>query len=112
MGFAGITKNQGRDFNYFQKVNVNWSNFGGGATDNIGPDLCITFSTTGVMFLNEGSGTVEYSFNGNIVHGELNSNNLTQGISFDNRVISLIWFRCKIGSSGPITVSVHAWKAT
>lgn len=109
MGFAGFTKNQGRDYNYFQKTAVNWSTFGGGASDGYGPDQIITFSTQGVMFLNEGSGVVEYSFNGNTVHGELDSSKITAGLSFDNRVISMIWFRVKSGSTGPITISVQAW---
>lgn len=109
MGFPGITKKQGRDFNYFVETAVNWTTFGGGSTDGYGPDQVITFITQGVMFLNLGSGTVEYSFNGNTVHGELNSANPSVGMVFDNRIISLIWFRVKTGSSGPITISVQAW---
>lgn len=110
MGFAGIPKKtQGLDFNYFIKTAVNWSTFGGGASDGIGPDQIITFNTQAALFLNEGTGVVEYSFNGNTVHGELDSTNVTKGLAFDNRVISLIWFRVKTGSTGPITVSVQAW---
>lgn len=109
MGFAGINKKSFRDHDYFQKVSVNWIAFGGGSTDGIGPDLIITFSTRNIMFLNEGTGVVEYSFNGNRVHGELNSATVTQALSFDNRVVSTIWFRVKTGSTGPIIVSVQAW---
>lgn len=110
MGFPGIPKKtQGLDSNYFVKTAVNWSNFGGGSSDNIGPDQIITFSTQGVLLLNEGTGVVEVSFNGNTVHCELDSTNVTKGLAFDNRVISLIWFRVKTGSTGPITVSVNAW---
>ena len=109
MGYPGVTKTQGRDFNFYQVLPVNWSTFGGGASDGYGCDMIITFTTTGVMFLNEGTGTVEYSFNGSTVHGELASGSPTAGLTFDNRVISLIWFRVKTGSNGPINVSVQAW---
>lgn len=93
----------GRDYNYFQKVSVNTAAF---ATDC---DSLITFTTQGLMFLNEGTGVVEFSFNGTTVHGELDSTKASAGLSFDNRVVSKIWFRVKTGSSGPIVVSVTAW---
>lgn len=108
--FPGIGfKTRGRDFNFYQKIAVNWSTFGGGSVDGYQPDMIITFSTQGVLFLNEGTGVVEYSFNGNTVHGELDSTKPSVGLTFDNRVISMIWFRVKSGSSGPITVRVDAW---
>jgi len=108
--FPGIGyKTQGRDYNFYQVANVSATTFGGGSVDGYQPDMIIRFSTTGVMFLNEGTGTVEFSFNGTTVHGELASGTSTSALSFDNRVISLIWFRVKSGSSGPIAVSVQAW---
>lgn len=110
MGFPGITKTQGHDFNYFQKKTVSWGTFGGGSTDGYGPDLIITFSTQAVMFLNESTGILEYSFNGNTVHGELDgsASSLTKMLTFNSRVVSLIWFRVKSGSTTS-TVSVQAW---
>jgi hypothetical protein len=108
--FPGIGYiNYGRDWNFFQKVAVSATTFGGGSVDGYQPDLIITFPTQSVLFLNEGTGVVEYSFNGNTVHGELNSATPSIGLAFDNRVISLIWFRVQSGSTGPITVAVHAW---
>jgi hypothetical protein len=107
---TGVTKLQGRDYNYFNKVAVNWTTFGGGNNGN--PDCFISFTTQGIQFLNLGSGTtnvVEYSFNGQTVHGELNPSNATQGLTFDSRIISLIWFRLQSGSSGPVTISIQAW---
>lgn len=116
MAFSGIKKNQGHDFNYYKKLSVNWSQFGApdGYTvaDGYGPDLIITFPTTGLLLLNEGttsSQVVEYSFNGNTVHGELDPSLPSKGIIFDNRVVSLIWFRIKSGSTGPVTIRVDAW---
>ncbi len=108
--FPGIGYNNvGRDFNYFQKVSVTATTFGGTSVSGQQPDCIITFPTQSVLLLNEGSGVVEYSMNGNTVHGELNSATPSVGLAFDNRVISTIWFRVQSGSSGPIVIAVHAW---
>lgn len=116
MAFPNIKKTQGRDFNYYNKTAVTWTQFGApdGYTpaNGYGPDLIIPFSTQSVVFLNEGTtGTqvVEYSFNGTTVHGELDPTLPSKGLAFDNRVISLIWFRLKSGSSGSATVRTDAW---
>ena len=100
----------GKDFNFYQKLSVVATDFGSNSVDGNQPDMIITFSTQTVMFLNENtSGIVEYSFNGNTVHGELDPTLPTKAMTFDNRVVSKIWFRIKSGSSGPITVRVDAW---
>lgn len=97
-------RTQGKDFNFFQKINVTSPGFAPS------PDLIITFPTQGVVFINENnSGIVEYSFNGNTVHGELDPSLPSKSKVFDNRVISIMWWRVKSGSSGPITVSIEAW---
>lgn len=99
-----ITKTQGKDFNFFKKVDVTSAVFVDGT-----PDIIITFSNRSLFFMNEGTGVVEYSFNGNTVHGELDSTKDSKTLKFDNRTSALIWFRVKSGSSGPITVRVDAW---
>lgn len=93
----------GYDYNFYQKAAVSATSY---AT---APDMVITFASLSVMFLNEGTGVVEYSFNGTTTHGELDSTLASKGFTFDNRRISKIWFRVKSGSSGPITVRVDAW---
>jgi hypothetical protein len=94
----------GRDFNFYEKIEVSSPDF------NEKLDVIITFSTQSVMMLLENTtGIVEYSFNGNTVHGELNSALPSRAIAFDNRVISKIWFRIKSGSPSPLTVRVDAW---
>lgn len=95
----------GRDFNYYNKVNVTVGSFASAC------DVLITFTTQTVMLLNEdtGSDVVEYSFNGNTLHGELDPSLPTKAMTFDNRVISKIWFRVKSGSTGPIVVRIDAW---
>jgi hypothetical protein len=94
----------GRDFNFFQKLVVTASSF------NTNCDMVITFPTDTVTFQLEagtGVGAIQYSFNGNTVHGDLSvgttglitSNNLV----FRDRIISKIWFK------GAGTVRVEAW---
>jgi hypothetical protein len=108
--FPGIGYNyKGRDFNFFEKLDVVATTFGGESVDGYQPDMIIPFSTQSVMMINDGYGVLEYSFNGHTIHGELDSAKASAALSFDNRVIFAIWFRIKAGSSGPITASVHAW---
>lgn len=109
--FPNIGKKiHGRDFNFYQKLSVVSTDFGSDTISGEQPDMIITFTTQGVMFLNEAtSGVIEYSFNGTTVHGELDPTNPSKAITFDNRVISLIWFRLKAGNAGPTVVRVDAW---
>jgi hypothetical protein len=122
---SGITKLQGRDYNYFNKIAVSWSAFGGGNSGN--PDVFIPFSTDWVQFINltvdgyvptsspsqfspSSVSVVEYSFNGNTVHGELGSGAHNVELTFQDRVIGLIWFRLQSGSGpGTVNVSVQAF---
>lgn len=116
MAYPGIKKIGNNNYNFFTKIDVNWSQFGApdGYTirDGYGPDLIIPFVTQGLSFINEGTSTsnsVEYSFDGINVHGDLVPTTPSQGLVFDVRVISLIWFRLKQGSTGPVTIRVEAW---
>lgn len=93
---------QGFDFNYFKKVTISSNSFGKNC------DLFIPFSTQGISFLNEdGASIVQVSFNGNAVHDELNPSLLSKSVTYDNRVISKIWFKLTSGSSA--VISVRAW---
>lgn len=92
----------GYDRNFFQKITVASGTFGGSSVDGYQPDMIITFSTYTVTFILE-SGSIEYSFNGNTVHGDMTSSTPSASLTFQNRVISKIWFR------GTGTVRVEAW---
>jgi hypothetical protein len=54
VAYKNIKKNQGKDFNFFQKLDVNWPQFGApdGYTieDGYGPDMIVPFSTYGLIF--------------------------------------------------------------
>jgi hypothetical protein len=97
----------GRDFNFFANVTPGSSGAGTFATDC---DVIITFSTYTVTFWlpTTGGGSVQYSFNGNTIHGTLDSAGVLgpNTLTFDNRVISKIWFTTTGGS--PV-VRVEAW---
>ncbi len=102
-------RNDGRDYNHYQKVQVSRTEFGQ-PEDGYQSDVFILRGAGTVMLLNENtSGVVEYSFNGFDVHGELDPALPTRGMTFDNRSISRIWFRVQSGSTGPIKVRVDAW---
>lgn len=107
--YPGYKPRRGADYNFFKKISVVATAFGGDTIDGYQPDCVLVFTNTGLTLLNEGSGVVEYSFNGTTVHGELDSTKASAGMSFDNRVVSAMWFRIKSGSTGPIVVRVDAW---
>lgn len=90
----------GKDFNFFQKLTPTTA---GGQPFGTSCDIIIPFSTQCVTFNLEGAGFVEYSFNGNNLHGDMTSGLGSAAIKFDNRVISKIWFR------GTGIIRVEAW---
>lgn len=94
----------GKDFNFFQRVTVNSTQF-----SEIS-DVTVPFRNTnmGFLLLFEGSGIIEYSFNGNVIHGDMDSSSGSYGLVFDNRKISAIWFRLKTAAPG-VSVRVEAW---
>jgi hypothetical protein len=114
MGFPNDRSNDpnakitwGRDFNFFKSVTPATSGSGVFATD---ADAVITFPTYTVTFWlpTTGGGSVQYSFNGNTIHGTLDSAQLLgpNTLTFQNRQITKIWFSSTGGS--PV-VRVEAW---
>jgi len=92
---AAIT--YGRDFNFFQKLTVSANSF------NTDADMLITFPTYTVTFQLESGGPIQYSFNGNTIHGDMTVGLPSANLTFQNRVISKIWFK------GTGVVRVEAW---
>jgi len=112
----------GYDRNFFQKLSVTATGFGSNnATSPYvpgpQPDMIIPFNTECVILTNlslgdgytVGGSVVEYSFNGQVVHGELGSSTQNVSLTFQNRPVAKIWFRLQSGTAGPVNVSVQAW---
>lgn len=108
--FPGVGYITHNDWNYFKKITVMATTFGGGSTDGYQPDLIVPFANIGFYFLNEGTGIIEYSFTGLTVHGELDgsASSNTKFLLFPNRVVNRVWYRIKAGSSSS-TISLNAW---
>jgi len=93
----------GFDYNFFKKVTVDTATF---------PEDCQVFiniraNVMSFSLINEGSDVVEYSFNGNTLHGDLTPSTFSESLVFENRPISKIFFRAPSGGS-PV-VRVEAW---
>lgn len=93
----------GKDFNLFEKITVT------SATFTTEADTVINFRhQRGLSLWNmSGSTTVEYSFNGTTIHGELVGGTAYAGFVWENRVVSQIWLRITSGVSA--NVRVEAW---
>jgi hypothetical protein len=92
----------GFDFNLFKKPLVDVAAFP--SDPQVQMNIVGQFSFS---LLNEGTGVIEYSFNGTTVHGDLTPGTPSQGLFFDNRRVSAIWFRMASGIA--CTVRVEAW---
>lgn len=97
----------GFDYNFFSQTTPGSSGAGSFAADC---DVVINMKApTYTVTLWAPTGTsVQYSFNGNTIHGTLDGSNTVapNSLVFENRVISKIWFTY-IGGSGK--VRVEAW---
>ena len=87
-------------WNFFEVVSVDGYDFPDTAQVSFG------FNSQAFSLLNRGSYVVEYSFDGETVHGDLDPSDASKGLAFDARVECRIWFRSVLGYS---TVRVEAW---
>jgi hypothetical protein len=91
----------GKDFNFFTKVNVSNAVFAESS------DVIFNFrGQFSFSLINEGSGIVEYSFNGSVLHGDMKPGSPSEALFFDNRRVSKIWFRALSGTN---TIRIEAW---
>lgn len=96
----------GRDFNFYQLISVNNTIF------NSNADAIITFPTQGLSIISYGAtsaNTIEYSFNGNAIHGDMVPQTPSAALVWDYRIVSKIWLRLKTGSTGPVNIRIEAW---
>ena len=95
--------NTGRDFNYFENIDVTGFSF---------PDLAqavIRFrGPQRLNFILVSGGPIEYSFNGNNLHGDMTTGTPSEERNFDARMGKKIWFRLAGGGSAAV-VRVEAW---
>lgn len=95
---------RGKDFNYFNRISVSSGSFGTTA------DVVFNFhGRASFTLINEGSGTVSYSFNGTTTHGDLVPGTASAALSFDDRAVFAIWF--KLSSGATSNVRVEGWAA-
>ena len=97
---------KGVDFHKFTRVTVDGYEF-----NEDGADVVFNFRTGGFLSFSlvfEGTGRIEYSFNGNTVHGDMTAGTPTAAMFFDNRPVFAIWFRLVSGDGGP--VRVEGWR--
>lgn len=112
----------GKDHNFYKEVIISATTFGAdtlpdgySTVDGYDCNAFIWFPPQTIILLNKtvagtASKIVQYSFNGNTVHGELDAaDTATRCLIFNNRMVNKIWFRVKSGSSGPITIAVQSW---
>jgi len=93
------TENIGKDFNYYRRVTAVAGTWPLPETTN--PDVQIAFRGPRRMMFVCTSGTdVEYSFNGNTIHGRISAGQI---FNFDVRGEDKVWIR------GSGVVDVHAW---
>ena len=96
---------KGKDFNKFGRVTVDGYHFKEYA------DFVFNFRNCMLTFslANEGAGKIEYSFNGNTVHGDLTVGTPTEAIFFDNRNVFGVWFRAANGAAVGSIARVEGW---
>jgi hypothetical protein len=96
---ALIGKNErGTDFNFYQEVVVS------GVTEFPDmPQAIMGFRGPRRMMFICPSGTVEYSFNGNTVHGKAVNGEPSERLDFGTRAGDKIWVR------GTGTLQIHCW---
>jgi len=80
---------------FFVKVEVTDSNW------PASPQIDFGFTTSAFSLLNlDGSTTVEYSFDGSTLHGDLEPGTSSAGLVFDNRLEDSIYLRAASNAKG------------
>ncbi len=87
------------NFNYFNRATV------ANATFTTDPDIFFKIrGNPSFSMINEGSGIIEYSFDGTTLHGDMVPLTGSSELVFNNRGYSQIWFRLKSGAVSNVRV--------
>ena len=89
-------------YNYFSVITVDGYSFPTNSQVNF------DFVAQGISFLNRGTHTIQYSFDGTTLHGDLNPSDASKGLVFDSRYENRVWFR---GLDGYGDVRVESWRS-
>jgi hypothetical protein len=87
-------------YNFFEVVTVDGYDF---PED---PQVTFGFLSTSITLLNRSGFVLEYSFDGETLHGDLNPADASIGSVFDYRIESNMWFRAADGYGD---VRVESW---
>lgn len=90
-------------YNFFAVISVDGYSF---PTDS---QVYFGFISQGISLLNRGSKIIQYSFDGETVHGDLNPDDASKGLTFDGRFEDRIWFK---GDDGYGSVRVESWSGS
>lgn len=85
-------------FTYFNRITVSNASF------NVTADVTFGFSNPSFSLINEGTGVIEYSFDGSTVHGDLTSSTPSAALIFNQRSFGSVWFRLKSGATSDLRV--------
>jgi len=88
-------------YNYFNVITVDGYAF----PDD--PQAVFDLNSQGFMFLNRGPYVIEYSFDGDTLHGDLDPTDASKDRVFNSRCECKVWFRA-VDGYGP--VRVEAWR--
>lgn len=94
-----------KDINFFHKLNV-------GSTSFSDHRVSWNFTSVGIALMVESDNqadVIQYSFDGETVHGDMTPLRPSEGIVFDNRFQSKVWFR-RATPGDPVLVRVEAWR--
>lgn len=94
---------KGKDYNYFARLPISSSSF------STNSDVTFAFSgNPSFSLINEGSGVIEYSFNGSSVAGDLVPGTPSAAMAFNHRGYSSVWFKLKSGSASNLRIEATA----
>ena len=96
--------NRRKDTNFFEKFDVSSTSFDVLASWNF-----ISVGLAVMVESNDSSDIVQYSFDGETVHGDMRPTFPSEAIIFDNRAQSKIWFR-RATPGVAVIVRVEAWR--
>lgn len=93
-----------RDVNFFEKLYVSSTVF-----DTV---VSWNFNSVGIALMvqdDDATNVIQYSFDGETVHGDMVPTYPSEAIIFDNRLANKVWFR-RATPGDPVLVRVEAWR--